>query len=447
MQLSPSTELEILAAIQQGHAPLDDTALGEIKPEYFQVDAYQWLVVKLKERDWQPIAQGHLSQLLLAINDDAKRTQFERQLFNLYGHVLQFEADAAATFQEYLAYCAVSSAIVRASEGYKNSQRLDYMLRDIQKGLDSAAQITQGDDFKSCDFAAGFNDRMESRKQERDNPQIAPRILTGINGLDIQFQIKGPIIVNFLAPFKRYKSIFLNSLGFAALLQGFDVLHVTLENDERLTNTRYDSMFSLINYDRITNAYLTQDEMDNLRRLYGWMDQWPNRLKVVKGRAYSTTSKDIINEIERLKTTEGFVPDVIIVDYLNILATSAREREERQEQNKIVWELKNVADTYGCPIVTASQATRDASVATRMTMEQQGKSVGISQAVDLTIAIDQTPTERDAGMIILSPMFSRAGPITMPEIPLDADLSRMLVSTALPRLWDVAQKVNPYVNS
>ena len=443
MQLSVSTELEILASIQQGKNPLDDVALKQIKPEYFQVESYKWLVKQLQARDWKPIKQGYLDQLLLELKDEARRNQYRLQLNNLYAHTVEFTEDAATSFKSYLAFCTLNSTLVGSSEGYKNSQRIDFFIRDLQEGIDSAKQIIRGDAFRSVDYVSNFNERIDQRTQERDNPAIAPRILTGIPGLDLQFNIKGPMVVNFLAPFKRYKSIFLNSLGFAALLQGFNVLHVTLENDERLTNSRYDAMFSLISYDRIAGALVTQQELDKLRLLYTWMDSWENRLKVVKGTAYSTTAKDIIAEVERLHTVEGFIPDVVIVDYMNVLAANTKEPEERHEQNKIVWDLKLVGEKYSCPIITASQATREAAEAKRITQAQQGKSVGISQAVDLTIAIDQTPQEKASGIIILSPMFSRAGPITIPEIALASDLSRMLVSRSLPELWQKALELNP----
>lgn len=445
MQLSGSTELEILASIQQGDNPLDDSVLAQVKPEYFQVSAYKWLVTQLQKRSWQHIPQGHLEQLLLTVQDEAKRGQYTVQLNNLFSHKIEFKDDASKSFKEYLAFCTLNAALVGSSEGYKSSQRIDFFMRDLQTGIDSAAQIISGDKFKAVDYVGSFDDRFDQRKQERDNPAIAPRILTGIPGLDLQFNIRGPLIVNFLAPFKRYKSIFLNSLGFAALLQGFNVLHVTLENDKRLTNARYDTMFSLLTYDRIEGALLTQEELDKLRQLFAWMDTWENRLKVVKGTAYTTTSKDILSECERLHTTEGFVPDVIIVDYMNVLAANVKEREERHEQNKIVWDLKLVGERYNCPIITASQATREAADAERITQGQQGKSVGISQAVDLTIAINQTPQEKASGIIILSPMFSRIGPITIPEMVLESDLSRMLVSRTLPDLWQKALELNPYV--
>jgi len=443
--ISPEVEQQILASIVQGADVLDLEVLRQIEPGYFKVEAYQWFVERLKVRSWEPPDKGFITQLLLEVKDEAKRAQFKIQLDYLYDLQLTFTGDAAETFKAYLSFCVVNATLVASSKGYHNSQRIDYWLKDLSEGVDKAKALLEDGSFRSVDYASDFDNRVDTRMQLRDNPTFSPRILTGISGLDLQFVLRGSLIVNFLAPYKRYKSIFLNSLGFAALLQGFNVLHVTLENAYSLTADRYDTMFSLVTYDRVCGAYLTQAELDNMRNMFAWMKSWDNRLKIVKGKATETTTKDIFAELERLKRTEGFVPDIIIVDYLNILADSKHNKEERMAQTQVVWDLKSVADTYRCPIITASQAKSEAAVAERMSMDHQGKSVGIAQAVDLTIAINQTPQERDGGIIVLSPLVSRAEPITIPEVVLDSDLSRMLVSRSLPELWDHAARLHPYV--
>ncbi len=445
MILSTSVEQQILASLAQGKDILEREVLDDIEPEYFQVESYQWYVKTLKAREWSVPDVKYLEQLLLQVKDEAKRAQFRLQLENLYYEALTFEDDAVVAFKSYLAFCVVNSTLVASGDGYKNSQRIDYWLKDLRDGINKAETIIQENTFKALDYASDAASRIDRRVQERDNPTFSPRILTGISEVDLQFIIRGPIIVNFLAPYKRYKSIFLNSLGFASLLQGFNALHVTLENDYELTTNRYDTMFSLLTYDRVVGAFLTQDELNKMRETFEWMNSWSNRLHIVKGRAKQTGRDQIIAEVERLKRSEGFVPDVIIIDYLNILASSGSAREMHLAQEQIVWDLKDIAELYGCPIITASQATREAAVADRVALDQQGKSVGISQAVDLTIAIDQTPQERAGGIVVLSPLVSRAGPITIPEIVLDSDLSRMLVSKALPDLWKYAAELNPYV--
>jgi hypothetical protein len=93
--------------------------------------------------------------------------------------------------------------------------------------------------------------------------------------------------------------------------------------------------------------------------------------------------------------------------------------------------------------MVASQAKVEGATAERLNKSHQGKSVGISQGVDLTINIDQDVNEEEEGFIILSPSFIRDGVILIPEIVLDADIARMVVDRSLHSLWKHAQKVNP----
>ena len=289
-----------------------------------------------------------------------------------------------------------------------------------------------------------YEERMLQRKSERDNPSVNPVIKTGIQGLDSQFRIKAPMVVDFLAPFKRYKSILLNSMGFVGVLQGFNVLHVVYENTVELTESRYDALFGNISYDRISNLAISSEEKSKFDYMFSQMKNWGSRLKILKCFPQVTTIADIEEEIEKLKHREGFVPDVVIIDYLNIVKPSVMPREERLQQQKIVWDMKHLADFYNVPVFTASQAKMEANKVERMDMTHRGKSIDISQGINLSIAIDQTKEEREEGILVLSPLFSREGPITIPEVVCETDLSKMTICHSHHEMWEFAQRVHGY---
>lgn len=444
MKISASVEAEILASVCQETGLLDNSVLKHVKPEFFQVESYKWLAQRLIKRSWEPITYGYLQQVILDVDDEEVRGQYWTQLDSLYRMTLTFGKDAVQEFKKYVAYCSINSTLVAATDGYRNSDRIDYMLRDIRAGTDTAETVLRGDELKAVDYVTDFENRIDNRKQERDNPTWHPRILTGIPGLDMQFDIKGPVLINFLAPYKKYKSILLNSLGFSSLLQGFNVFHVSYENTYALTAARYDAAFSLLDMERMSKLLLTQEELDAFRSTMKWMGGWDNRLKIVKATPYETTTVDLSQELERLRETEGFNPDVIIMDYMNIVKPSASFKEERLQQNRIAWDMKNLADIWGTPFITASQANTEGSVADRLKKDHQGKSIGIAQAVDLTVTINQTAEEQAAGIVVLCPLISRAWPITQSEIVLDSDLNRMLISKSLPDLWATAAAMHEY---
>lgn len=445
MKIDVKIEAELLAAVVQRPGTVDSDVLMFVQPEHFQVESYRWFVKLLKERQWKAPVWDFLDQEMLNIKDVEERNKYRAQLWHLYIRPLTFLEDASEKFRAYISYCIVNTTMRSSMEGFTQTSRVDYLLDSLSKGVSEARLVVQGRKLRVVDYVDNYNERMERRKVARDNPNLNPRLMTGIRGLDVQFVIKAPMVVDFIAPFKRYKSIFLNAVGYALLLQGFNVLHVTYENSEEMTMGRYDAMFSELNYQRISNLLLTQEEKDNLDRTFSWMKTWSNRLKIVKATAEETTVMDVEAEVERFRDQEGWSPDVEVWDYLNIIAPSVRYKgEERREQKQIVWDLKRHAEKFNVAIFEASQANMSGVKADRLSLEHRGLSIDISRALDLCIAIDQTDEERDEGIIVLSPQFARDGSITIPEIVLDSDLARMSVSRELHRLWANAAKINPY---
>lgn len=450
MKLDIKVAREFLAAVLQGHEKIDSQVYQYIKPEFFALEdqggteSYVWVAKILQERKWVSFPFDLVDQFLFSIEDTEKRTKFRNQIYNLYVHPLSFVADASKLFKGYVAHCTITSGVKEALENYNRTDRIDYLLKELRKSVSKSAEILAGDNIKIVDYIDNYEERQRWRKELRDNPNLNPTVKTGIAGLDSQFQFRAPMLVDFIAPFKRYKSIFLNSMGFAALLQGFNVLHVTYENTIELTNSRYDSMFSLIDYNRISNMYITQEEKNNIDSIFNWMKQWPNRLKVMKCYSKKTTVPEIAEFTERMRDRENWKPDVVVVDYLNLIAPSTPEKEERLQQGRVVWDLKEYADTFNVLIFEASQSNMGGATSDRLQLDHRGKSIDISQGINTSIAINQTKEEREAGIIVLEPAFSREFQILKPEIPLDSDISKMLVSRELPNLWEVAKKINPF---
>jgi len=447
MQIDVKVEAEFLASILQGKNIVEPDVLRFVEPEYFQVESYQWLVQLLKEREWKPLVFDYLDQELLALKEDETREKHRNQLYALYVRELSFAEDAADKFRAYVSFCVVNSRVRGAFEGFARTDRIDFLLDEIGDATHEARDVVRVNALPVIDLADNYLERQHLRQHLRDNPAMNPRLLTGIVGLDQQFIIRAPMLVDFLAPFKRYKSIFLNALGYALLLQGHDVLHVTYENSIELTMDRYDSMFSELNYDRISNMLITQEERAALDQTFAWMKQWKNRLKVVKGVANKTTVAEVEEEVERLRDRQGFSATVEIWDYLNIIAPSKEFHQERHEQKQIVWDLKVHAEKYGVAVIEASQANMVGVQADRLDLSHRGLSTDISRGIDLCIAIDQTEDEKEEGIIVLSPQFVRGGAITIPEIVLDSDLPRMVVSRELHRLWEHAARINPYIST
>ncbi len=442
MQITVKIESEFLASIIKKSIALDFEVLEHVEPGYFSVDAYQWLVKRLKERNWESIAFDYVDQLLLEdIKDDEKRELYRNQIWEVYVRDLTFEKDAVKKFKSFIAYSVVKSTVKSSFDNFERSSRVDYFLQEMNEAQKIAESVTRDEAFEVSDYAANYENRSERRTQLRDNPDLNPVIKTGITGLDMQFEIKAPMIVDFFAPFKRYKSIALNHMGFVSLVQGYNVLHVVYENTIELTEDRYDALFSQMDYARITAMAIDQGEKDQMDKFFKWVNSWHSRLKILKCTPKKTTIAEIEEYIDKLKISEGFSPDVVIIDYLNIVKASDSHRgEERLQQGTVVWDMKHLADNYGVPIITASQAKMEAVKAERLSQGDRGKSVDISQGVNLSIALDQTPEEKDDDILVFSPLFSREGPIIIPEVVVDTNLNKMMVCKEAETLIKLAYK-------
>ena len=446
MDIDVKVQAEFLAAILQDAKLVSRDVYTLVEPGYFSVDSYQWLVKELIKRDWKPFPFDFVDQLLLdSVKEESTRENYRTQLYYLYAKELEFVEEAEKKFKTFVSYSIIKSVIKEGFEGFEKTSRIDYLLQSFNEGYAKAKSLVTEQKVELVDYADRYEERMQERLAERDNPSVNPRVYTGIPGLDEQFQIQGPMLVDFLAPFKRYKSIVLNSMGFAALLQGFNVFHIVYENTIKLQENRYDALFGNINYNRISSLAISQDEKDQLDRKFYQLKNWGARLKLFKCQPQQTTIPEVIEHLELIKYREGFVPDVIVLDYLNIVAPSVKVNEERLQQQKIVWDIKSLADKYNIPVFTASQAKMEANKVERMDVTHRGKSIDISQGINLSIALDQSEEEKEEGILVMSPLFSREGDITIPEIVCETDLSKMVVCYSHYEMWKFAERVHGYI--
>jgi len=452
--LHSNIELEILACIVRGLYK-DKDVLSKSEPGFFSVGSHKWLLEFLKKREWEPVAWEYLDAVLTETfeKDDEKRDLYRNQLYQLYVREITFQKDAEDKFKEFVAWSTVKAGIKDATDAYTRSSRFDYFLDEMKTSLMNAKRVVEGQPLKTSDWADGYKGRMDERVYNRMNPDTNPIIRTGIALLDEQVEVKGPIIFNFLAPFKGYKSIMLNSVGYAALLQGYNVLHVVLENSIELTETRYDALFNNITYSRLKAAVVTPDEKLDIDRRMEWIGSWASRLKIVKCIPKITKVSDIADQIDSY-LGDGFIPDVLILDYANILAPSQNIRESNLQQEKIFWDIKGLVDHYNMPCFTATQANQEGNKAVRIEKKKegapqgrlnsshQGKAIDISQAIDVTVGINQTIQEKEDNIVVLSIMLAREADIYCPEIILDSDVKRMTMSRDLHHLWKLAEKVH-----
>jgi KaiC/GvpD/RAD55 family RecA-like ATPase len=183
-----------------------------------------------------------------------------------------------------------------------------------------------------------------------------------------------------IAPTGAGKTHMLCHLGAAAVKEGKTVVHYSLELDDKTIGRRYD-------------AAITGIPLDSL---LAKKDVVFEKIKEVKGsliiKEYPTKSASpdtIRNHLDKLKE-RGIQPEMIIVDYGDLLRPVSLKKEKREELETIYEELRAIAKENNCPCYTASQTNRGGLNAEVVTMEAISEAFNKCFVADFIFTVSRT---------------------------------------------------------
>jgi replicative DNA helicase len=229
-------------------------------------------------------------------------------------------------------------------------------------------------------------------------------VATGLEELDRKEILKGGLgggeLGVIVAATGVGKSHFLTMLGAAALRNGLNVLHYTLELSEAAVGLRYDS--NLCDVD-------SSDVIDKKEQVIdSYKSQRLGRL-IIKEFPPSTASIYTFRaHIERLDI-KGFQPQLIIVDYADIMRSSRQYDSLRHELQLIYRELRGFAMEKKIPIWTASQSNKEGSGAEIVDLSNMSEAYGKAMEADVVLSVSRRSHEKSSGYGRLYIAKNRAG--------------------------------------
>ena len=144
------------------------------------------------------------------------------------------------------------------------------------------------------------------------------------------------------------KSWSLVALGGHAVRLGYNVLHYTLELGEDYVGKRYDAFFTKIPVNKI-NAH--RDKIEEI------IPQLPGKLVIKEYPTGKATISTIESHIAKA-TSMGAKPDLVIIDYVDLLSSRKKNRERKDEIDDIYTSTKGLARQLDIPIWSVSQVNR-----------------------------------------------------------------------------------------
>ena len=229
------------------------------------------------------------------------------------------------------------------------------------------------------------------------------------------------------------KSLFMCHVAASTLMQGKNVLYITLEMSEEKIAERIDA--NLMN--------ISIDDMHDLPK-HMYENRFEKIQKKTQGRLivkeYPTASasvahfKGLFNELQLKK---DFNPDIVFIDYLNI-CSSSRFRVGANVNSytyikAIAEELRGLAVEYDIPIVSATQTTRTGFVSTDIGLEDTSESFGLPATADFMFALISSEELEGLNQMLVKQLKNRyADPTANKKFIIGVDRAKM-------KLYDVAQ--------
>ena len=229
------------------------------------------------------------------------------------------------------------------------------------------------------------------------------------------------------------KSLFMCHVASSALIQGKNVLYITLEMAEEKIAERIDS--NLLNCDIQNLDQLPKMMYDN--KVTQIAKKTEGKLIV---KEYPTASahcghfKSLLNELALKKS---FKPDIIFIDYLNICASSRYRAGTNVNSysyiKSIAEELRGLAVEANVPIVSATQTTRSGFASSDIDLTDTSESFGLPATADLMFALISTEELEGLNQIMVKQLKNRYNdPTVNKRFVVGIDRSKM-------RLYDVEQ--------
>ena len=337
-QYGPAFQIKVISALLT-HKEFLTNIHDIISDEYWDNQAHKWIIneiIRYYDKYHTTPSMDILKVELKKVTNDVLKVSIKEQLREAYE---TSNEDLEYVREEFSTFC-------------KNQQ--------LKKALLNSVDLLNAGDFDGIKFLvesalkAGqdknvgheYNKDIEARFRE-DARTIIPTPWDRVNTL-IQGGIgNGDFGLIFGNP-GGGKSWSLVALGGYAVRMGYNVLHYTLELGEDYVGRRYDAFFTKTPVDQILQ---NRDKVEDV------IPELPGELIIKEfpmGRATISTIESHIRKVTDL----GTKPDLIIIDYVDLLSSRKRTADRKGEIDDIYTSTKGLARELNVPIWSVSQVNR-----------------------------------------------------------------------------------------
>ena len=368
-------------------------------PEFFESEANQWIVETIVKYFYEYKTSPTLDVFKIKVQDvtgDVLKSSIIEMLKDAFRYLESEDLDFIK--EETLDFCknqCIKRAILESVD-LLNKGQYDAIKAAIDTAMKAGADKEIGHE---------YNDSVAERYQDNIRSTI-PTPWPVINDISDGGFGKGELVV-FVAPAGIGKSWGLINVGAHAVKQGLNVVHYTLELNAGYVGQRYDA---------VATGIANQNLKYNIDEIQSTVDKLKGNL-VIKYYPTKTASCSTIRAHIEKMILVGRRPDLVIVDYADLLRGSVSKREMRHELESIYEDLRGIAGEYEVPLYTASQANRSALEMDVIEADKISESYSKIMIADFVLSLSRKVTDKIAGTGRWHVIKNRFGPdgLTLPS--------------------------------
>jgi len=368
-------------------------------PEFFESEANQWIVETIVKYFHEYKSAPTLDVFKIKVQEvdrEVVKSSIVESLKDSYKYLESNDLEFVQ--EEVLGFCknqCIKRAILDSVELLRRGE-YDAIKASIDLAMKAGADKEIGHE---------YNESVVERYQDNIRSTI-PTPWPIINDVSDGGFGKGELVV-FVAPAGIGKSWGLINVGAHAIKQGLNVVHYTLELNAGYVGQRYDAVLT-----GIANQSLKY----NIDEVQSTVDKLKGHL-VIKYYPTKTASCSTLRAHIEKMILVGKKPDLIIVDYADLLRGAVARKEMRHELESIYEDLRGIAGEYEVPLYTASQANRSALEDDIIEAGKISESYAKVMIADFVLSLSRKVTDKIAGTGRWHIIKNRFGPdgITLPS--------------------------------
>ena len=286
---------------------------------------------------------------------------------------------------------------------------------DIKKGVDAIPAILSDalavgfDNHVGHDYLEDYEERFDFYHKKEDRIEFDLEFFNKIT----KGGLPNKTLNIALAGTGVGKSLFMCHVASSVLLQGKNVLYITLEMAEERIAERIDANLLNVNIQEIADLpkQMFETKVNNIaQKTQGTLiiKEYPT------ASAHAGHFRSLLNELALKKS---FRPDIIFIDYLNICASSRYRAGSNVNSYTVVKaiaeELRGLACEANVPIISATQTTRSGYGSSDVELTDTSESFGLPATADLMFALISTEDLEGLGQIMVKQLKNRYNDLNM----------------------------------